>query len=932
MGGGAGNGGLTVSGDFAIPKHFNSAEVEEKWRAAWRENDLFNSAPQEGRENYCIMLPPPNVTGTLHMGHAFQHALMDALIRRERMRGRNVLWQAGTDHAGIATQIVVERELAARGVDAAKLSREEFLREAWEWKERSGSAITRQMQKLGASCDWSRERFTMDEKLSETVSEVFVRLYEEGLIYRGKRLVNWDPTLLTAVSDLEVAGAEEDGVMYYVRYPFADGGEGGVVIGTTRPETILVDGAVAVHPEDGRFQHLLGRRVFVPLTEPRRDIEIIADSYVRPEFGSGCVKITAAHDFNDYEVCRRHADKNIPVIVLFTPEAKMNENAPESYRGMDRFAARQQIVKDLAAAGFLEKEEPHRYKLPRGDRSGAVLEPMLTDQWFMKMDGLAARALEMAERGELRFVPENWRKVYNQWLCNIQDWCISRQLLWGHRIPAWYGEDGGIIVARSEEEVKQKSGGKTLRRDPDVLDTWFSSALWPFSTLDWPDTDNAHYRHYFPGSVLVTGFDIIFFWVARMAMMSGRFTGKAPFRDVYITGLVRDASGQKMSKSKGNVLDPLDLTDGIGGEELVQKRTTGLMNPAQAGAIAAATRRDFPDGIPAFGADALRFTFISLASYGRDIKFDLARCAGYRNFCNKAWNAARFVLRACEDYDHAAECAPPSAADLWIISRLQRAEAEISESLDIYRFDLAAAAAYHFLWNEYCDWYVEIAKMELDGGTAVRRRAQRTLVSALEVALRLLHPFMPFITEELWEKIAPLAGVGGEISIMRAAWPAAQKEKINEAAEEEMARLIAAVETCRKLRGESGALSSAKPALLVCGEKESFAPLSAPVLKLCGFSECEMRAELPPDIPQAAAAGFHFAVDLRADAKETRARLSKILQKAEGEIAALQKTLENESFTARAPAEVVEKKRARLEAAKKESADAKAQLEKLAKE
>lgn len=916
--------------DFgALSKHFDSAAVEGKWGAVWRENGLFDSAPRAGRENYCIMLPPPNVTGTLHMGHAFQYALMDALVRRERMRGRNVLWQAGTDHAGIATQIVVERELAARGIDAAALSRDEFLREAWAWKERSGGEIIRQMKKLGASCDWSRERFTMDEKLSAAVSEVFVRLYEDGLVYRGKRLVNWDPELLTAVSDLEVSSAEEDGVMYYVRYPFADGGEGGVVIGTTRPETILVDGAVAVHPEDGRYSNLHGRRVWVPLTEPRRAIEVIADGYVRPEFGSGCVKISAAHDFNDYEVCRRHADKNIPVIILFTPEAKMNENAPAAYRGMDRFAARRRIVKDLAAAGFLEREEPHRYNLPRGDRSGAVLEPMLTDQWFVRMDGLAARAAEMAERGELRFVPGNWRKIYDQWLGNIQDWCVSRQIVWGHRIPAWYGEDGSIVVARNEAEAEQKSGGKPLRRDPDVLDTWFSSALWPFSTLDWPDSDNAHYRHYFPGSVLVTGFDIIFFWVARMAMMSGRFTGKAPFRDVYITGLVRDASGQKMSKSKGNVLDPLDLADGIGGEELVQKRVSGLMNPARAEAVAAATRKEYPGGIPAFGADALRFTFISLASYGRDIKFDLARCAGYRNFCNKIWNAARFVLGVCEDYDSEAECAAPSAAGLWIASRLQRAKKAVSESLDIYRFDLAAAAAHHFLWNEYCDWYLEIAKTELRGPPAVRRRAQRTLVSVLEESLRLLHPMAPFITEELWEKIAPLAGAKKEISVMRAAWPEPEGDKIDVAAEAETARLIAAAEACRRLRGELGAPPSAKITLLVCGEEKLFAPLSAQVLKLCGFSGCEMRAELPPDMPRESAAGFSFALDVRAEKGAVRARLEKTVQKADGEIAALEKTLSNESFVSRAPEEVVAKKRARLSAAKKERADAAARLEKI---
>ncbi|MGI9306779.1 MAG: valine--tRNA ligase, partial [Gammaproteobacteria bacterium] len=666
-----------------LSKHFDSAAVEEKWRAAWQAHNLFDSTPRAGRENYCIMLPPPNVTGTLHLGHAFQYALQDALARRARMRGCNVLWQAGTDHAGIATQIVVERELAARGIDAAKLSRDEFLRHAWEWKEQSGGAIVRQMQRLGASCDWARERFTMDAHYSAAVAGVFARLYDEGLIYRGKRLVNWDPQLLTAVSDLEVAAAEEDGVMYYARYPFADGGEklangeDGIVIGTTRPETILVDGAIAVHPEDERYRALVGRRVWVPLTDPPRKIEIIADGYVRPDFGTGCVKITAAHDFNDYEVCKRHADKNIPLIVLFTPDAKMNDNAPRAYRGLDRFAARAAIVRDLAAAGLFVKQEAHRYKLPRGDRSGAVLEPMLTDQWFMKMDSLAQKAAALAARGDIRFVPDNWRKVYDSWLAGIQDWCISRQLRWGHRIPAWYDEDGNIVVAQNAEEAAQKAGGKTLRQDADVLDTWFSSALWPFVTLGWPDEKGAHFRHYFPGAVLVTGFDIIFFWVARMAMMSAHLAGGAPFSDVYITGLVRDSSGQKMSKSKGNVLDPLDLTDGIGASALVQKRVAGLMNPAHAKSVAAATRKQFPLGVPAFGADALRFTFASLASYGRDIKFDAERCAGYRNFCNKIWNAARFVLGACEDYSAAEKCAPPSAADAWIVSRLQRTETAV---------------------------------------------------------------------------------------------------------------------------------------------------------------------------------------------------------------------------------------------------------------
>ena len=909
---------------MSIAKHFDSAGVEEKWRASWESQELFSSQPHDGREDYCIMLPPPNVTGALHMGHAFQHGLMDALIRRERMRGRNVLWQAGTDHAGIATQIVVERELAGRGIDAAKLSREEFLRHAWEWKEHSGGAITRQMRRLGSSCDWSRERFTMDSEMSAAVTEAFVRLYEEGLIYRGKRLVNWDPVILTAVSDLEVNSTEEDGVMYYVRYPFVDDESDGIVIGTTRPETILVDGAIAVHPEDERYRQLLGRKVWVPLTEPRRDIEIIADEHVSPEFGSGCVKITAAHDFNDYEVCRRHADKNIPVIVLFTPEARMNDNAPAAYRGLDRYEARERIVEDLAAVNLLLRREAHRYKLPRGDRSGAVLEPMLTDQWFMKMEGMAQAAMECADCGDVRFVPANWRKTYDQWLSNIQDWCISRQLSWGHRIPAWRDPDGNIIVARDEEEARQKSGGAPLERDPDVLDTWFSSALWPFSTLGWPQTDNAHFRHYFPGAVLVTGFDIIFFWVARMVMMSKYFIGASPFRDVYITGLVRDASGQKMSKSKGNVLDPLDLAEGVSLDALLQKRTVGLMNPKQADEIADATRRQYPDGIPAFGADALRFTFAALASHGRDIKFDLERCAGYRNFCNKIWNAARFVLGVCAD--RADDMSPPTFADAWIVSRLQRTVSSVSSAFDSYRFDLAATAAYHFVWNEYCDWYLEIAKLELRD-PAQKARAQHTLATVLETALRLLHPFMPFITEELWEKIAPLAGAEKRESVMLAEWPLARDEDINPRAEEDMTRLMEAAEACRQLR--SSAPAGAPPMLLACGDAAVFEPMSAAVVKLGGFSGYEMRESLPSHLPQASAAGFYFAAEIRADKAEMRARLEKKIQKADVEISSLEKTLSDDAFLSRAPQAVADKKRARLSDLQRETEDARTQLERL---
>lgn len=916
-----------------LSKHFDPAAVEEKWRAAWKDGNFFDSRPVSGREDYCIMLPPPNVTGTLHMGHAFQHALMDALIRRARMRGQNALWQAGTDHAGIATQIVVERELAGRGIDADALSREEFLRHAWEWKEQSGGAIGSQMRRLGASCDWARERFTMDEGLSAAVREAFVRLYEEGLIYRGRRLVNWDPVMLTAVSDLEVRSAEEDGVMYYVKYPFADGGEGGIVIGTTRPETILVDGAVAAHPDDERYKPLLGRRVWVPMTDPPRAIEIIADSYVRPDFGTGCVKITAAHDFNDYEVYKRHPDKEIPVISLMTPRAELNENAPSAYRGLDRFDARKKIVGDLDAQGLLIKQEPHRYKLPRGDRSGAVIEPMLTGQWFMKMDGLAARALDLAERGEVRFVPSNWRKTYDQWLRNIQDWCLSRQLKWGHRIPAWEDSDGNFYVARSEAEAKQKAGGRDLEQSPDVLDTWFSSALWPFSTLDWPEEGNAHFRHYFPGSALVTGFDIIFFWVARMVMMSGHFTGRAPFRDVYITGLVRDSDGQKMSKSKGNVLDPLDLTDGVDAETLVRKRTHGLMNPKQADSIAAATRKQYPEGIPAFGADALRFTFASLASPARDIKFDLNRCAGYRNFCNKIWNAARFVLAACEDGAPGADLKEtPSLADRWIVSRLQQAEKEVDEALEGYRFDLAAAAIYRFFWHEYCDWYLEAAKLQLRGKSpSSAASARRTLAAVLEAALRLLHPFMPFITEELWEKIAPLAGAPEGRSLSRARWPVADKSKIDAKAEREMEFMQAVVNECRRLRGEAGLSPAARPMLLFADEEGSQLRLGGSLKlaqSLAGLGGCEACESLPQRLPRGFAGDFEFALQMSdEDLDAMRERLAKQVRKDESDIAALRKTLADQSFLDRAPAAVVQGKEERLQSLEAHAAARRTQLE-----
>ena len=756
-----------------LDKSFEPAQYESHWYEHWERLGLFR--PRGEGEPYSILLPPPNVTGTLHMGHAFQHTLMDTLVRYRRMRGCDVLWQMGSDHAGIATEMVVGRQLAAGNVTRAELGRDAFIDRVWQWKQQSGDTITAQMRRMGASGDWSRQVFTMDEMPSTAVVEAFVRLFEQGLIYRGQKLVNWDPVLKTAISDLEVVNEEEQGALWSIRYPLSDG-TGFLTVATTRPETLLGDAAVAVHPDDERYAHLIGRTVNLPLTDRR--IPIIGDDYVDREFGTGCVKITPAHDFNDHAIGQRHG---LPLINIFTEEARINGQAPERYRGLGREEARTLVLADLEAEGLLVEEKPHTLMVPRGDRTGEVIEPWLTWQWFVKMDGLAKRGLERVENGDVRFVPGNWINTYRHWLGNIQDWCISRQLWWGHRIPAWYGDDGQIHVGRNEDEARAKAQAAgyegELRQEADVLETWFSSALWPFSTQGWPDPEAMAERgfdRYLPSSVRVTGFDIIFFWVARMIMLTDHFTGQVPFKDVYITGLVRDKDGTKMSKSKGNVLDPIDLIDGIGLEELVAKRTSGLMQPQMAQAIAQATRKDYPAGIPAFGTDALRFTFAALASHGRDIKFDLARCDGYRNFCNKLWNAARFVLMHSEQFPPPqADAQPlaPSMVERWILARAAAMLAEVEQQLAQYRFDLATQALYSFVWDEYCDWFVELAKPALQGDDAAAADAMRhTLLYVLEVALRALHPVMPFITETIWQKVAPRLGLD-QASIGLRPWP-----------------------------------------------------------------------------------------------------------------------------------------------------------------
>ncbi len=898
---------------MSMDKAYRPGDIEMKHYRRWRENGWFE--PAGDGDSYCIMIPPPNVTGTLHMGHAFQDTIMDALTRYHRMCGRRTLWQPGMDHAGIATQMVVERQLNAEGLTRHDLGREAFVERVWQWKAESGGTISEQLARLGASVDWSRERFTMDEGLSEAVTEVFVRLYDEGLIYRGKRLVNWDPVLHTALSDLEVLSEEESGHLWHFRYPLADG-DGHVTVATTRPETMLGDTAVAVHPEDERYRHLVGKEVLLPLAERR--IPVIADEYVDPEFGSGCVKITPAHDFNDYEIGQRHG---LEIINVLTDDARMNDAVPTAYRDLDRFEARERVVADMDAAGLLAKTDDHKLMVPRGDRTGAVVEPYLTDQWYVAIEPLAKPAIRAVEQGDIRFVPANWDKTYYDWMHKIQDWCISRQLWWGHRIPAWYDAAGKLYVGRNEAEVREKHGldaSLPLAQDEDVLDTWFSSGLWPFSTLGWPE-DTGELTTFYPTSVLVTGFDIIFFWVARMIMLGLKFTGEVPFREVYIHGLIRDQDGQKMSKSKGNVLDPLDLIDGVDLETLIAKRTRGLMQPHLAPKIEKSTRQQFPDGIPEYGADALRFTFAALATTGRDIRFDLGRIEGYRNFCNKLWNASRYVLMATEDLDDGEEVL--SAADRWIRSRLARTIATVHEQFAAYRLDLAAQVIYEFTWHEFCDWYLELSKPVLqsdDAGEAEKRGTRRTLIETLETLLRLIHPLMPFITEEIWLRVAPRAGQDGETVMIRP-FPRADTDDIDPAAETEMEWVQGFILGVRRIRGEMDIAPGRRlPVLLQgAGEEERrllerHGRLVREVGRIASVDFLDDDAEAPPSAT-ALLGDMRIYVPMAGliDVDAERQRLGKQAKKVEAELSRAEAKLANPRFVDNAPAEVVARERER---------------------
>ena len=939
-----------------LAKSFDPKAIESCWYPRWEAAGYFKHSNDTAKTPYCIQLPPPNVTGTLHMGHAFQQTLMDTLVRYHRMKGENTNWVVGTDHAGIATQIVVERQLQAESKTRHNLGREKFIDRVWDWKRESGATIMGQMRRLGDSANWgyadtegsNAGYFTMDEKMSSAVVEVFVKLHEQGLIYRGKRLVNWDPVLGTAVSDLEVVSQEEDGKIWEILYPFADGPIDelmGLTVATTRPETMLGDAAVAVNPDDDRYKKFVGKQLVLPLCN--RLVPIIADNYVDKEFGTGCVKITPAHDFNDYQVGVRH---DLPRVSMLNLQAKIFEEAPAAYRGLDRFEARKKILKDLEALGHLVSEKKHKLNVPRSDRTGVIVEPMLTDQWFVKMEGLAENGLKAVAGGDVKFYPDHWSATYNHWLSNIQDWCISRQLWWGHQIPAWYDDEGKIYVARTEAEAKVQAGGKSLKRDEDVLDTWFSSALIPFTSLGWPATDEKTLRDmkaFLPSNVLVTGNDIIFFWVARMIMMTLQFTadeefpnGKVPFKHVYINAMVRDAEGQKMSKSKGNTLDPLDLIDGIELETLVEKSTKGLMLAAHKQKAEKYIRKNFPKGIPAYGTDALRFTFAALAPLSLTLNFDLSRCEGYRNFCNKLWNATRFMLMNVEGKDVGLDAALPvelSQADKWVISQLQRAEAEVEKGFAEYRFDNIATTIYKFVWDEYCDWYVELAKVQLQTGNEVQQRGtRRTLVRVLETVLRLAHPIIPFITEELWQKVAPLAGKTGE-TIMLAPYPEADLSRIDEAAETFVATLKEITNAARNLRSELGLSPGEKVPAFIAQDQhlnpntgvpfEVFLPY---LQSLARLSEISLVINLPEgDAAVAVGGGARVMLKVEIDVAAECERLSKEIAKLEIEIDKATTKLGNASFADRAPPAVVAQERERLAGFESKVVSMRAQFKKL---